>query len=186
MLVTPCWTKSSSSDSLFLWGKQNQTRCSRCCLPSATQMAIITFFDPQSALFLMWLIFTSTRTHRSLLLNLLVQQEPRSFFTKLLLSLLSQVLNFVELRLLPGHFFNWNSNELFLPSVVTCKLERAFQPIPQAVNKNTVGYHSIFFATDCCGTPLVNWPPVIVNSDSELLTLPFSPKGPASFSPSHL
>lgn len=59
-------------------------------------------------------------------------------------------------------------------------LERVLQHILKAVDENTM-YGVSALTTDRCGTPHVNWPPVIVNLDSELLTLPFGPKDQPGF-----
>lgn len=81
---------------LILCGVQHQTQCSRCCLLSATQMATIP----------VWTFFNVCHHKDALLtyIQLVVQKESVSLFTKQLFSILSQVLNFVYLPVLQLEF----------------------------------------------------------------------------------
>ena len=179
--VTLCWTKFSSSDPLFLWGDQKQTQCSGCCLLSATQIAMIT------AAVCTFLNVVNLHHHKDTLLTyiqLAVQRESRSFFTKLLPTLLSQVLSFAELHEASARPLLRLEFQL-LPLV--CGLLQTWMGIPtHPPGCSWIHCGASALAADYCGTPLVNWLPVTVDLDSELLTLPFGPKGPPSFSPRHL
>lgn len=113
-LWTSRWSSAGKTpvlQTLSLWGLKPDTQF---CLLSATQMTIITSFDLQSALFLKQLSFTTTRTHCSFVFNLLSSRNLAPFFTKLLLGLLSQEINFAELHAASDMpLSNWNSSQIF-------------------------------------------------------------------------
>lgn len=147
---------------LILCGVQYQTQCSRCCLLSATHMATIP----------VWTFF-NVRHHKDALLTyiqLVVQEESVSLFTKQLFSILSQVLNFVYLPIL----------QLEFQSIGHSHVREYSNPSPWLLMKILWGISPCYWLL---WTPLVNLPLVIVNLHSELLTLLFDPPRPGSFSP---